>query len=125
MWTRSPHTPTPYDDDFEGQPGQGWFFQWILGATLPLGIFAYGISATITRRATFFGSQATMPVTGANAVALGVATISLAVFLHCHYFWGNIYGQAWLAVLGKIISGCGFIAGMGTLIVRVGLLGLS
>jgi hypothetical protein len=109
----------------EDQPAQGWFFPWILGAALPLGIFAYGVCATITRRATFFGSQSTMPVTGTNATALGIAAISLAIFLHCHYFWGNIYDQAWPAVLGKIVSACGFIAGLGTLIVRVGLLGIS
>ena len=51
------------------------------------------------------------------------AAMSIAVFMHCHYFWGNIYNQAWFAVLGKIIAGCGFIAGLGIVIIRVGILG--
>ena len=47
------------------------------------------------------------------------------MFLHCHYFRGNVYNQAWFAVLGKIVAACGFIAGVGTLIVRVGVLGIA
>ena len=59
------------------------------------------------------------------AIAFGAAAASAGVFLHCHYFRGNVYNQAWFAVLGKIVAACGFIAGVGTLIVRVGVLGIA
>jgi hypothetical protein len=70
-----------------------------------------------------FGNQITMTLHGINAQAYAGAVFSAAVFVHCHYFWGNIYNQAWFAVLGKILSACGFIAGLGFLCVHLGLLG--
>lgn len=121
-WWRYPYNPGPYDDDLEDQPTQGWFYKWILGIAGPLALAAYGISAVITRQ-TEYGTDISMELHGVNAIACGIAVISAAVFMHCHYFWGNIYDQAWFAVLGKIISACGFIAGLAVLIVRVGLLG--
>ena len=48
--------------------------------------------------------------------------LAVGVFLHFHYFWGNVYNQAWWAVLGKILSAA-FIAATVTLIIRVGILG--
>jgi hypothetical protein len=60
-----------------------------------------------------------------NAVAWAAAIISAGLFLHFHYFWGNIYKQAWFAVLSKIVAACGFIAALGTLIVRVGICGIN
>jgi hypothetical protein len=53
------------------------------------------------------------------------AMLAAAVFMHCHYYWGNVYNQAWFAVLGKIVSACAFIGGLGTIIVRVGVLGVN
>src|SRR5258708_3898200 len=123
MWSRTPHNPGPYDDDWEDQPGQGPFYQWFLGAALPLAIFTYALSVILTHQASFGGNQTPpMRLEGLNATALGIAAISASLFLHCHYFWGNIYNQAWFAVLGKILSACGFIAGLGILLVRVGVL---
>jgi hypothetical protein len=123
MWWRAPHNPTAYDDDLEDQPGQGWFYQWALGVALPLVILFFGVRVTARQQA-LVGREMPVQLTGYDAIALGIAGISLAVFLHCHYFWGNIYNQAGLAVLGKIIAACGFIAGLFTLIVRVGLLNI-
>jgi hypothetical protein len=51
--------------------------------------------------------------------------IGIAIFLHCHYFWGNIYNQAWFAVLGKIIGAIVFIGATGFLIVRIGVYGVA
>ena len=39
------------------------------------------------------------------------------------YFWGNVYDQVWYAELGKIVAGIGFIAGLGFLMVWVGVMG--
>ena len=126
MWQRTPHNPGPYDDDWEDQPGQGPFYQWFMGAALPLAILIYGVVIVVRQQATFADNQMQhMQLEGLNAMALGIAAISAGLFLHCHYFWGNIYNQAWFAVLGKILSACGFIGGLGILIIRVGVLGRS
>jgi hypothetical protein len=125
MWSRFPYNPTPYDDDWEGQPSQGPFYQWVLGLGVPLVIAYFGLHAIITRQTHYSGRGATIDLTDANAVAIGIAWFSAAVFLHCHYFWGNIYDQAWFAVLGKILGAIGFIAGIGVLLVRCGIFGIG
>lgn len=128
MWFwRAPYNPTAYDDDFEDQPAQGWFFKWVLGMALPALILTFGVTSLLSRHARIgmAGSPHETIFFGVNAVAYGTAAVSLAIFLHCHYFWGNIYNQAWFAVLGKIIAACGFIAGLGVLIVRFGVLGIN
>ncbi len=123
MWQRRPYEPTAYDDDWEDQPGQGPFYQWGLGVLLPLGIAAYGAHAIVARQAVF-GGQIAMVLLGPNAVAFGVAWCSAALFVHCHYFWGNVYDQAWFAVLGKIVAACGFVGGLAVVLVRNGVLGI-
>lgn len=122
MWERSSHNPTAYDDDFEDQPAQSWFHRWIVGVAVPVAIFSFGLPAIVVHE-TIVHYHAAMSLRGLNAIAFGVATISLAVFLHCHYFWGNVYNQAWFAVLGKIFAACGFIVGLAVLIVRIGVFG--
>jgi hypothetical protein len=121
MW-RSPHNPTPYDDDFEDQPTQSWFHQWILGATLPACFLSYGIRTVLAGHATY-GSRATIDLRGVDAIAYGISMIAIGVFLHSHYFWGNVFNQAWWAVLAKIFSAAAFIASSAVLIIRVGILG--
>lgn len=120
-WWRAPHNPTAYDDDWEDQPAQSGFHQWGLGVVLPLFIGAYGLHALHTRHVRL--GRPVFELHGTNATALGIAVLGAAIFLHCHYYWGNIYNQAWFAVLGKIISACAFIGGLGTLLVRVGVFG--
>ena len=123
MWWRFPYNPTAYDDDWEDQPKQSAFHKWVLGIALPGAFLFYGIWIVLTRAAQFSGNQSTMELRGYNALAYGIAIISAAVFLHCHYFWGNVYNQAWFAVLGKIVAACGFIAALVFLCVRIGILG--
>jgi len=124
MWWRVPHNPTAFDDDWEDQPRQGPFYQWGLGVVLPLALIVYGGSAIALRQVTF-GGQSSMTLRGANAAAFGVAWVSAGVFLHCHYFWGNVFDRAWFAVLGKIVAACGFIAGLVFVLVRNGVLGIG
>lgn len=125
MIERRPHNPTAYDDDWEDQPAQGWFYQWVLGVAVPVGIAWYAVAAIARREATFSNQNILLTLHGRNAVAFGIAWLSAAVFVHCHYFWGNIYDQAWFAVLGKIVAACGFIAGLTYVLIRNGLLGIS
>ena len=123
LWPR-PYNPTPYDDDWEDQPGQGPVHQWGLGVLVPLILAGYGLRG-IVRQEVLFGGTIQMTLHGVNAAAFGVAWISAGLFLHCHYFWGNVYNHAWIAVLGKIVSACGFIGGLGLVLVRNGVLGIQ
>ena len=123
MWSRYPYNPSAYDDDWEDQPRQSAFHQWFVGVVVPIGLLAYGIGAIVNREVSF-GQRWPMTLHGENAIAFGIAWTSAGVFLHCHYFWGNLYNQAWPAVLGKIISACGFIAGLGVVLIRNGVLGI-
>jgi hypothetical protein len=124
MWLRFPHKPTAYDDDLEDQPRQGAFYKWILGVLLPIGIACYGIFGIVEKQIEF-GSEVSWTFHGKNAIALGIACLSASLFLHCHYFWGNIYDQIWFAVLGKIISACGFIVGLVYVLIHNGILGIG
>src|SRR5687767_2810278 len=99
MWWRSPHNPTAYDDDWEDQPAQSGVHQWGLGLGFPALILGYGIWVLLRGQAQF-GGDFPMTLRGHNAIAYGVSAVCAAVFLHCHYFWGNVYNQAWFAVLG-------------------------
>src|SRR5947199_119053 len=91
MWRRSSYQPTAYDDDWEDQPGQGAFYQWGVGIAVPLVILGFGLRAIALQQAAY--GRIPMDLRGINAIAYGAAEISAAVFLHCHYFWGNIYNQ--------------------------------
>ena len=125
MWWRSPYNPGADSDDWEGQPPQGAFYKWVLGIVLPIGIGGYGLYGIFTRHIEFGNDNQRLTFHGLNAMAVGIAWLSAAVFIHCHYFWGNIYDQIWFAVLGKIVSACGFIAGLIFVIVHNGVLGIS
>jgi hypothetical protein len=124
MWWRYPHNPSAYDDDWEDQPGQGPWYQWGLGVLVPLLLLGYGVWVVVTREVQW-GSRSSVTFRGLNAVAFGAAWISVAVFVHCHYFWGNIYNQSLFAVLGKIIAACGFIAAIVFVLIRNGVLGIG
>jgi hypothetical protein len=122
MWMRFPHNPSAYDDDWEDQPAQSWFHKWVLGAILPVLIFDYGFQVILRGQAQI-GNPVEWTIQGINALAYAMAVLSAAVFLHFHYFWGNIYDQIWFAVLGKILSASGFIISLAFLCIRVGVLG--
>ena len=125
MWFwRVPHNPSAYDDDFEGQPTQGWWHKWMLGIIAALAMIGWGLFALSTQHAILFSRNLQRETFhGPNALALGCAGASLGLFLHFHYFWGNIYDQAWFAVLGKVATLIGLIASLAFVIVRVGVLG--
>jgi hypothetical protein len=124
MWWQFPYNPAPGDDDWEGQPRQGAFYKWTLGVVLPIALGGYGLFTIATKQAEF-GSDMRLTLHGSNAIAFGIAWVSAALFIHCHYFWGNIYDQIWFAVLGKIVSACGFIAGLVFVLIHNGVLGIG
>lgn len=116
---RYPHRPTAYDDDWEDVPAQGFWPQWFGGVALPLAVMGYGVYGLVTGTALLPGRNTPgLVLHGAAAVALSVALIGAGVFLHCHYFWGNVYHLHWLATLGKVAGLSAFIGCMGYVIAR-------
>jgi len=118
------YNPSPYDADWEDIPSSGPFPKWFGGVIVPLVLMALGTICVISGHAVV-GGDIPLELHGPNAVALGIAAISIALFFHCHYFWGNIYHLSFLATLGKIISMLAFIGSLGYLLVCVGIFGQS
>ena len=113
------HKPTEYDDDWEDAPASGWFPKWVWGIAVPLLLTGYAVVCLITGHAVVRNHYSVVHWYGVKAVAYGLALASIGVFLHCHYFWGNIYHLSAWAVLGKIISMMAFIGCVGYLFYRV------
>lgn len=120
---RPTREPTAYDDDWEDSPPASTWLKWIVGVLVPLAMIAFGISAVVTQHATI-GRRGAVALTGTNATAIGVAWIGLALFLHCHYFWGNLLDNHWLAEVGKIVGMAAAVGGLIVVLVRNGVLGI-
>ena len=112
-----------YEDDLEDVPPAGWVAQYGGGIALPLSLIGYGVACLATGHGFLAGDQNRLDVYGPDAVALGTACAGLGLFLHCHYFWGNVFQMSPIAVVGKIVSAAAFIAGLGYLIVHLGVFG--
>src|SRR6185437_16056163 len=117
------YQPTAYDDDWEDIPASGPVPKWIGGALVPLLLVSYGVICFATGHGVLPGHSGSMDLYGVNSTALGLASMSLGLFLHCHYFWGTIFHLSPWAVLGKIMSLIVLIGSLGYLIVHVGVFG--
>lgn len=103
--------------------GHDAWFRWFVGVIVPLAVAAYGIWIVATQQTTI-GRRGALPLTGANAVAIGVAWIAAALFVHCRYFWDELHDSHWLSELGKIVALVIGIGGLGVVLVRNGIFGI-
>jgi len=108
---------------FDDDPPSGFLPKWFGGAAAPLIIGLYGASILIAQQARMPGRRMFRPsgstLLGGDAVAYGIAVLGAAIFLHCHYFWGNTKNLAEYSILGKMIGAAVFIGGIGWLLVRL------
>ena len=88
---RTPHYPSAYDDDWTDAPPPGFWPKWFGGVIVPVGFVAYGVYCLITGSAALTGEYLTQQLHGTQARALAIAYLGLGLFLHCHYYWGNVY----------------------------------
>ena len=105
------------DDDWEDLPAEGIWTTLGGGICFPLVLAIGAMICLIVRDVVVPWRIYRWHVSEANAVALGLAGLSLALFLHCHYFWGTFYGNVVLVQLGKIVSMAAFISSAGYLII--------
>jgi hypothetical protein len=110
-------------DDWADVPASGFFAKYAGGVIFPLVCVGYGVWCIVSHHGILFGNHTSIDVHGSRATALGIAAVSLGLFLHCHYFWGNIYQLGAVAAAGKIAGLMGIIAGLGYLIVQIGIWG--
>lgn len=116
---------TGYEDDWTDIPSSGFWPKWFGGVFFPLALLGYGIACIVKQRGYLPGRHGGgLALTQENAIALGIACLAASLFLHCHFFWGNIYHLSGYAALGKVGSALVFIVAFGFLIVRIGALGL-
>jgi hypothetical protein len=106
-------------DAFTGAPAQGVWPKWFGGIFVPLAMGAFGVFSIWTERSYLAGRSGGMRLDGKDAILMGVVSLSLGVFLHCHYFWGNLFLHSNLAELGKIVSLTTFVGALVTLIFRL------
>jgi len=94
---------------FSNDPEPSFWGKWFGGLVVPVLLVYYGGRCCVLREAVLRGRGNVMTVYGAEAVALGLAWIFGALFLHFHYFWTTSPRLAYFSELGKIIAGAGFV----------------
>jgi hypothetical protein len=115
FWFNKEHR-TGFDDaeDLAYAPEGGRVKIWLLGVGLALIPIIYGIHCLITKHATIFGSRGTdLDVHGSGAVSLGIAYISIGVFIHAHWFWGLHQKLESLSYLLKFVTVLVFLGSFG------------
>lgn len=89
--------------------------QWAVGVGLAAVLGAYAVSCLVTQRALFPRRRplGLVQLEGPGAIALGVAYLSVALFLHAHWFWSARPEAHIQAQFGKLVSLLGLVAGLG------------
>lgn len=124
MYIRLPdHEPTAQGDDLVDIPAAGPLPKWVGGIIVPIAAIAYGVPCLITGHGVMGNRQTATDLYGPDAIAFGLACVAVGLFMHCHFFWGNIFHQAPIAVLGKIAALILFISSTGYLLIHFGILG--
>lgn len=85
---------------FADSPPGGLFAKWFYGVLLPVGLWVYGASCCSAMQVDW----GQIPLKGISAVAYGIVWISIASFMHFHYFWGNVERLCGLSELGKMLA---------------------
>jgi hypothetical protein len=81
----------------------------------------FGLWCIASRSALFLAAQPMRIVTytGAEAVAVGTAYLSIALFLNSHWYWLNHERWHGIGQIGRVVSLLGLIGGIGRLIYNV------
>ena len=125
MFSRRPDHDADLFDDWSDLPPSSDALKYLAGIVLALFLVIYGLRCVISQHAMIPGTQRVEQIDfhGAKAIALGTASLSFGIFLHCHYYWGNVYQEYIVAALGKIVGLIGLIVSLVYLIIRTGIYG--
>jgi len=101
-------------EEFPGTTEDIFWSKWVSGFFLSVLVAIYGIHCCVVQNAFLPGRRGhRIELTGDEAVALGLAWISIALFLHFHCFWGTLLRFGVLSAIGKALSAIGFICSLG------------
>ena len=91
------------------------------GAVAPFTLALYGIYSIIVKTAHIPGKRGSpgLDLQGTDAVLLGCAILSLALFFHTHYFWGSQKRLVTYSEGGKILALLLFCVFLTTLLYRL------
>ena len=95
--------------------------QWLIGVGLAAALAGYAVFCFWTGRALILGRRGTFlwEVYGAAANSAAALYLSIAVFMHLHWFW-TASPRFWAyAQLGKLLAAVGMIAGLIALFVAL------
>lgn len=98
-------------DTLSGSPPDSPWAKWFGGIVAPFLIALAGVMFCITECAPFVPNECSgIETRGTTAFFTGLAWISVAFFLHFHYFWGNYARLEPFSDIGKVLSALAFIA---------------
>jgi len=106
-------------DRWSDPPPQTFWAKWVGGIFIPLLLTGYTAHAIILKTATMPGRGACLDLHGTDAVLFDCTVLSLAFFLHTHYFWGNQERLAKYSEGGKILALLSFCIFYATLLYRL------
>jgi hypothetical protein len=103
-------------DDWADTTDARPFGRWMYGVVLAAIVAVYAVSVLVTGRASLpsrHGTNFFFEYHGLPATALGTVYLSIAVFMHLHYFW-TASPRFWgYAQLGKMLAAAAIIIGIG------------
>lgn len=94
-------------------PPGTWGGRILGGILVPLVCLIIAARFIIMQHGFIIGRGGFQPVDGAAAIALGIATAGIGVFLHAHAFWGPVWRLAIIHEVGRVIGALMFIGGFG------------
>lgn len=90
-------------EDFVDPPTGGRFKLAVLGIIIPAMIAYFAVSAWLEELAYLPGRRGGMMLHGESARAMAVVYMSVALFIHCRWFWGLIQSER-VYKIGQISS---------------------
>lgn len=102
-------------DDLMGSPWK----RWGLGGLAALLLIAYGVRCLVAGRAYLPGRHNGMDVTGALAIAMGMAYTGLGAFLHFRFFWRDHPALWRFAEAGMIASILAVVGALGYVLIKI------
>ena len=114
-WMRLPDSDRELPD--------GPYTALLLGWMVPLFLGGCGLIAIINHKGIIPDRYGGLLLTGANAIALGMACIGGSFALHCNYIWDRTKYLSGLASAGQATGLLIFIASTAYLIWKVAILG--
>jgi hypothetical protein len=123
IWTTSAQkTEVEAAEALSHSPSGGRVNMWLLGVGLALLPLGYGVQCLLTGQARLWGSNgADLDLYGSDAVALAIACISVAAFIHFHWFWGLHRRLLRFSQSFKIIAVLVFLGSVGYMFYKVAL----